>query len=125
MLAQMEDALDEVARLTGAEAPPGRLTTYDDDVPRDLAGRVEPAITRLRASIAAMAAEFRIPGRRVSRGRSIAALATAALVHIEDSQARNLRGYGAIAPDLASVLDPRLEALRDDWTAIKTAVGWV
>ena len=71
-----------------------------------------------------MAAEFRIPGRRVSRGRSVGALATAALVHIEDSRARNLRGYGAIAPELPSVLDPLLEELRDDWTAIKTAVDW-
>src|ERR1700689_409499 len=99
MLAQMEDALDDITRLARAEAPTGRLTTYDDDVPPDLAGRVDPVITRLRGGIAAMAAEFRVPGRRVSRGRSIGALATAALVHIEDSHARNLRGYGAIAPE--------------------------
>jgi hypothetical protein len=125
MLAQMEDALDDVARLARAEAATGRLTTYDDDVPPDFASRVEPVITRLRGRIATVAAEFRIPGRHISRGRSISALVTAALIHIEDSHARNLRGYGAIAPALASVLDPLLEELRADWTAIKTAVDWV
>jgi hypothetical protein len=122
MLAQMEDALDHVARLAGAEPPTGRLTTYDDDVPPAFADRVGPTVTRLRGRIAAMAAELRLDGRRVSRARSISALATAALVHIEDSRARNLRGYGAIAPELAPVLDPLLEELRDDWTAIRTAV---
>jgi hypothetical protein len=125
MLAQMEDALDDVARLARAEAPTGQLTTYDDDVPPDFAGRVAPVVTRLRGRIAAMAAEFRIPGRRISRGRSIAALATAALVRIEDSHTRNLRGYGAVAPNLASVLEPLLGELRDEWAAIRTAVDWV
>ncbi len=122
MLAQMEDALDHVARLARAELPTGRLATYDDDMPPGFADRVEATMARLRGRIAAMAAEFRLEGRRVSRARSISALATAALVHIEDSHARNLRGYGAIAPELASVLDPLLEELRDDWTAIRTAV---
>ena len=122
MLAQMEDALDSVARLARTEPPTGRLTAYDDDVPPVFADRVGPTITRLRGRIAAIAAEFRLDGRRISRARSISALVTAALIHIEDSRARNLRGYGEIAPELASVLDPRLEELRGDWTVIKTAV---
>jgi hypothetical protein len=124
MLAQMEDALDEVVLLARADVATGGLTTYDDDVPTVFAGRIEPVIIRLRGRIASMAAAFRIPSRRVSRGRSISALATAALIHIEDSHARNLRGYGATAPELASVLDPLLDELRDDWTAIKAAVDW-
>jgi hypothetical protein len=125
MLAQMEDALDKIARLAGAESTTGRLTTYEDDMPPGFASHVDATVTRLRRRITAMAAEFRLGGRRVSRARSISALATAALVHIEDSRARNLRGYGRIAPELEPVLDPLLEELREDWTAIRSAVDRV
>jgi hypothetical protein len=123
MLAQMENALDKIMRLARSGSHRhGQLTTYEDDLPPDLADHIESTIARLRERIATMAAEFRLEPRRLSRARHIRAVVTAELVHIEDSYARGLRGYGEVAPELASVLDPYLRELRGDWIAIAVAL---
>ena len=119
LLAMMEDSLAEMERLARTESEPAReLTRWADDLPP---GAVDP----LQARLAIVREKVRVIGRRLgiepreaSRKRAIRAIVTAELLRIEDSYATMLRGYGAVNPAAASVVDPAMDELHAEFTAI-------
>src|SRR5712692_9260814 len=86
---------------------------------RDLA-RTEPGYARVREAIAAVRRamdglrDALVPPaeRPPSLRRRLAAVAEVWAARVEDLRARRLKGYGAVHPELARVLDPRVEQLR-------------
>lgn len=72
---------------------------------RALAGRIVPAVEALEASLG-------LPAERpVPAGRRVAAVADVWANRLADLHARNLKAYGRVHPELAAVLDERLDAL--------------
>ena len=72
---------------------------------RSLIARIVPAVQGLEASLGLPAERPVPPGRRLS------AVAEVWANRLEDLHARQLRPYGKVHPDLAGVLDARLEEL--------------
>ena len=66
-------------------------------------------------------------GLPVERGpslrRRVAATAEVWAVRVEDLRARRLKAYGPVNPGLESLLDPRLEQLREILVALADAAG--
>jgi len=72
---------------------------------RALAARIGPAVEALEASLG-------LPAERpVPAGRRVVAVAEVWANRLADLHARNLRAYGKVHPDLAAVLDGRLDEL--------------
>lgn len=119
LLAMMEDSLADIERLATGDSEPAReLTRWADDLPP---GIVEPLRTRLallRQKIRAIGKRLGIEPRDASRKRAIRAIVTAELLRIEDSYAAMLRGYGTVNPAAASVVDPTMDELHAEFTAI-------
>jgi len=90
---------------------------------------VGPAYARVREAIAAarQAAErlreaLALPADRApSLKRRIAAVAEVWAVRMEDLRARRLKSYGAVHPELAPRLDPRVEEARRALEALADA----
>jgi hypothetical protein len=75
--------------------------------------RVRDAIAAVRRAADEMRAALALPADQApSLRRRVAAVAEVWAARIEDLRARRLRGYGAVHPELAGRLDPRVEAVR-------------
>jgi hypothetical protein len=123
LLAHMEDALDKVERAAESRHPSRQhLTVVADDLPPDFAQEAQAVIAALRNQIVRLARDFNLSSRRLSLARAVGATITSQLVRVEDSYSRNLHGYGAVAPELAAVLDPALGELHDGWILINRAL---
>ncbi|HTR20282.1 MAG TPA: hypothetical protein VMH88_05440 [Gemmatimonadales bacterium] len=73
---------------------------------------------------AALRAELDLPEERgPSLRRRMAATAEVWAVRVEDLRAQRLRAYGPVDPNLAAVLDPRLEAMRKILLALADAAS--
>ncbi len=92
-------------------------------------GRDGPGFARVREAIAAarraadeMRAALGIPAEPTpSLKRRIAAVAEVWAARIEDLRARRLGGYGAVHPDLAGRLDPKVADVRARLEALAAA----
>ena len=63
------------------------------------------------------------PDRTPGLKRRVAAVAEVWAARIEDLRARRLAGYGAIHPELAGRLDPRVEDVRQQLEALAAAAA--
>jgi hypothetical protein len=72
---------------------------------RDLVSRLVPAVESLEASLG-LPAEWPVPP-----GRRVGAIAAVWANRLEDLHAKGLRPYGKVHPDLAGVLDAKLDGL--------------
>ncbi|MGH7627181.1 MAG: hypothetical protein ACREOJ_17925 [Gemmatimonadaceae bacterium] len=119
LLAMIEDSLAEIERLARRESEPAReLTRWADDLPP---GTVEPLLARLalvREHVRVIGRRLGVEPREASRKRAIRAIVTAELLRVEDSYATMLRGYGAVDSAAASVVDPAMDELHAEFTAI-------
>ncbi len=91
-------------------------------------GLATERVRRLVAETRAAADEMRQalslpPDRAPSFQRRLAAVAEVWAARIEDLRARRLRGYGAVHPDLAGRLDPRVERVRKLLNALADAAA--
>ena len=112
MLASLEDALHRVESLAGDNTPdPRRLTQLQHDVADDLAERTAPLIAALREQLSELAAAMELGAHNQSKYRTIGALLTSQMLHVQDSYARKLRGYGTVDPRLSAELDPIMESM--------------
>jgi hypothetical protein len=112
VLASLEDALLRVEQLASGTGTDAReLTQVDHDVPPAFAVALGPSLAALRAQVSALARSMALEGRRPSTKRTIRAVLTSQIVHLEDSDARRLRGYGEVDPRVPALLDPALAAL--------------
>jgi len=75
-------------------------------------GEIRGLLERLRAAVASLEASLGLPSERpIPTGRRLAATAEVWATRMVDLHARHLRAYGKVHPELASVLDPRLDEL--------------
>ena len=119
LLAMMEDSLAEMERLAASDSETMReLTRWADDLPAGMLGPLRARLALVREKIRVIGKRLGIEPRDASRKRAIRAIVTAELLRIEDSYASKLRGYGAVNPATASVVDPAMDELRADFTAI-------
>ena len=123
LAASMEDSITEIERLIDPESGlVRRLTHYGDDLPRDFAERVTPILDALRSHVARFAEAFGLEPGRISRAASVRAYVSSELVRIDESGSRQLKGYGAVAPELGAVLEPALQDLRAGFAAVGAAL---
>ena len=119
LLAMMEDSLAEMERLAERDLEPAReLTRWADDLPPGIVEPLRSRLTLLRQKIRVLGKRLGIEPRDASRKRAIRAIVTAELLRIEDSYAAGLRGYGAVNPAAASIVDPAMDELHAEFTAI-------
>jgi len=69
--------------------------------------KVEAALTNLQQ----LAQRLDLPRQKRDAARMIAAQMNSAWVSLSDSHAHNLKGYGEVNPQLASILDPEIDQL--------------
>jgi len=84
---------------------------------RDAIAAARRAADQMRAALSLPT--DRAPGLR----RRVAAVAEVWAARIEDLRARRLSGYGAVHPDLAGRLDPRVEEVRARLEALAAAAA--
>jgi hypothetical protein len=73
-------------------------------------GAIRDAVHKLGPAVGALRTELALPAYRPpSLRRRVMATAEVWAISMEDLKARNLRGYGDVHPDLAAVLNPRLD----------------
>ena len=123
VLASLEDALARVEELTGARGPDTRaLTHVEHDVPSHFARSTAPLIASLRRRITTLAQAMALEPRRPSTRRTIRALLTAQIVHLQDSGSQRLRAYGNVDRSIPERLDPELDALVRDLSGMLDAL---
>jgi hypothetical protein len=72
----------------------------------------------------ALRADLGLPAERgPSLRRRVAATAEVWAVRVDDLRAHRMRGYGPVHPELADLLDPRLEAMRKILLALADAAS--
>lgn len=119
LLVGLDDALHRIELLGDpTHRIAGPLTHHTDDLPSRFDERVRPFIRDLRERIIRLAASLGTGSREHSRARSIRALVTSAVIRLEDSRARGLRGYGAVDASVAKELDPVIDDLMQRFRAI-------
>ncbi|HEX5408513.1 MAG TPA: hypothetical protein VFW89_01955 [Gemmatimonadaceae bacterium] len=124
LLAMMEDSLAEMERLARSESEPAReLTRWADDVPPGVVDALQARLALMREKVRLIGRRLGIEPREASRKRAIRAIVTAELLRIEDSYATMLRGYGAVNPAAASVVDPAMDELHAEFTALARLLG--
>ena len=102
LLVGLDDALYRIEQLSEpAERRAGPLTRHTDDLPAQFAERAGPLLRDLRDRIVRLAATLGTEPREHSRARSVRVVVTSAVIRLEDSRARGLRGYGAVDPSVA------------------------
>ncbi len=86
--------------------------------------RVRDAIVASRGAAEQLRMALALPDDRgPGFKRRVAAVAEVWAARIEDLRARRLKGYGAVHPDLAARLDPRVEDLRRRLEALADAAA--
>ena len=120
ILASLEDALARVELIAQGRVPRDgrRLTRVVCDLPEGFLADAAPRIASLRAYVAALSDALALEGSDASALRTARALLTSQVIHLEDSDARRLRGYGTVDPLVRERLDPVLETMRSDVQAI-------
>jgi hypothetical protein len=116
----IEETIAEIEHLLDPDIDRGSvLTHFEDDLPIGFAERARSILDEIRVDVASFADRFSLDERRFSRAGSVMAHCSAQIVRIEESGAKSLRGYGAVAPGLDTVLTPWLESLRTKFAAIR------
>jgi hypothetical protein len=124
LLVGLDDALHRVELLSDTAHPiAGPLTHHADDLPPRFDDRVRPLVRELRSRIGHLAEVLGTGPREHSRARSIRALVTSAVIRLEDSRARGLRGYGAVDPSVARELDPVIDDLMARFRAVSALLA--
>ena len=112
-LGRAEAALDAVERTDGAPATALRLSREAPDLPTRLPGRVRELAGTLAREIRTLADDLSLHPLVSSRRRHLLSLCTTSAIGLRESGSRSLRGYGAVDPAMAELVDPvlaRLEA---------------
>jgi hypothetical protein len=108
-LHEIEAAVAEVIWLAERGAQ-GRILRVDvADLPADFGLRIQPEVERIRRDIETLAARFGLEPDRRSRLRRAQALLVTAIVVLEDTRSRALKGYGQVDAALSRELDPVLD----------------
>lgn len=120
VFASLEDALARVELIAQGRVQHDGvgLKRVVRDLPDGFLTDAAPRIASLRAYVAALSEALALEGSDSSARRTVGALLTSQLIHIEDSDARHLRGYGAVDPLVRERLDPALETMRIHLQAI-------
>ena len=120
ILASPEDALARVELIAQGRVPQGgrRLTRVVRDLPDGFLADAAPRIASLRAHVAALSDALALEGSDSSARRTARALLTSQIIHLEESDARRLRGYGTVDPLVPGRLDPVLAAMRNEVQAL-------
>jgi hypothetical protein len=119
VLTLLEEALVEIEdTAASAGTPRGALTEYADDLPPGFAERAAPRIASLRRSIAEMVEGLGLTAGVISRRGIVRAITSAEAVRIEDSTARQLRGFGTVDPRFDATIQPLLDAMHAELKAI-------
>jgi hypothetical protein len=129
LLARLEDLLCDIERLAtgdarGAGERVGRVLRVDhDDLPSGFGAAIRHHLEGLHTRISRLARGLDLPAERESRARAVGALLVSAIVGLEDSGARGLRGYGPLDPTIYTVLDPMLDEMRTELVAVAAVLG--
>jgi len=112
-----------IAVVDGHRAPvPPYFRREARDLPAEFAGTVRPHLADAARTLADLAATLGLHPSPSSQFRTVQALVMSSVVVVEDAAARSLRGYGAVHPGLAPVLDPLLDRLHGQLLAIGRAL---
>lgn len=123
-LSMLLDTLSELEVLaTAAGAGNNFLVIYDDDLDAELKSALPAVLASLRAEIMELARVLDVEPIHRSRARLVRAMLTSEIVRLDDSYAARLKGYGAVAPRAAEVIDPHLDRIRADLTRLNSAVS--
>jgi hypothetical protein len=119
ILASLENVVFRIESLAREAGDERRMLSHiAADLPDGFADAVAPTLASVRARLGALATAMRLETRRSSARRTIHALVTAQIVHLEDSVAARLRAYGMVDPRLTGELDPLLADLHADLNAV-------
>jgi hypothetical protein len=119
VLTLLEESLAEIERVASAGTPPaGSLTAYADDLPPGFAELAAPRIAALRRHIAEMVAGLALEPGVTSRRSVVRAVASGEAVRVEDSTAKQMRGFGAVDPRFDATIQPLLDAMHAELRAI-------
>jgi hypothetical protein len=119
VLTLLEESLAEIERVgTNTRGGAGSLMEYADDLPPGFAAQVGPRIAMLRKLIAGLVASLALEPGVTSRRSVVRALAAGEAVRIEDSDAKQMRGFGAVDPRFGATIQPVLDAMHVELRAI-------
>lgn len=121
-LGRAEAALVAVAR--GSEPGPQlRLANEAMDLPEGFPGPVRELVDRLTAEVRALGEGLGLAPLESSRRRHLLSLCTTSAIGLEESGARSLRGYGAVDPKVAELVDPVLARIEEGLYVVAAALG--
>jgi Ni,Fe-hydrogenase III large subunit len=87
------------------------LTEVRADLTPDQQARLRDLVVQVNAEVQRLEARIVLDKKRLSRRRSVAALASSALIDIQEVQASGLRGYGRLVEEAKPVLDDSLRRM--------------
>ena len=112
-LGRAEAALDAVRRADVTPVTSLRLSRETPDLPAPLPAQLHDLADRLEHELRALADGLGLQPLVSSRRRHLLSLCTTTAIGLRESGSRSLRGYGAVDPAVAEIVDPvlaRLEA---------------
>lgn len=121
-LAHLEKLLDGMQSLLDAAQRPGLFSRYRDDLSAPERERLARGLTAARAAIADGLRQFELAPEpaALSAAAALHAQVGVAEMAAEELGARDMRGYGPLAPEAATALDQMADNLRAVMAAISS-----
>lgn len=109
LLRGLEQACDEID--ASFRESPGTLRRIHDDLSPAQRSTLREMTRRVRGEIRRLASEIELDTSVGSQRRTVLALLSASIVNLEESEPRNLRGYGAMSPEAEARLGSEFQRL--------------
>ena len=108
------------------EKPATKMNELRDDVSTEEQAELRKLAEQLRLEIELLGSKMQLDRSHSSRRRSIAAVLSAALIDLQETQDSQFKGYGVLAPDAKRVLNEsiaRMAALLQKMLAVAESHG--
>ncbi|MFI5207437.1 MAG: hypothetical protein ACHQX4_05390 [Gemmatimonadales bacterium] len=122
LLAMLEETLREIEHLASGAPLGGRLTPVHSDLPPETMRLLVGECAQIRQRVYALAERLGVPSRPASATSRVHAALIASVVHLEDSTADKLAGYGAVDASVERLIDPTIVELRKRLGALAARV---
>jgi len=119
----LEETLVEVEAIAAAREASTRMVQAEHDLPASFQDALAPALARIRERLYVLAALVGAEARTVSDARRVQAHLVTSIVHIEETVADKLRGYGEVDPGIAARVDPVLRDLHRELSGLAALVA--
>jgi hypothetical protein len=110
-LAMLDQQIAEAEALLAGNTPVGRMFEIVPDIPADTTNELLRLFKQVRELVEKLRTQFNLKTRRVTTSQKLMGSFSILWTILEDSHADKLRGFGEVASELTSELDPKINII--------------